>query len=367
MSTIVSTPTTVTVTSASSGNTVLSRVAASMAPGTWAQVVVSNQNSLLGVGPTSGTMIHYCNSMPWNPVRQAIEIVAMDHNAGAQRYVRYDAASNSFVLVRADDGNGNSTRHGYNHNSVNPYTGDVYHRLAYFDYEAAGILVRKWALGADSSGFVSLPLATKLFYMQNAIGSCWWSGSFAGGGGQGCLLIYNSGDSAIGGSANDGGIYAYNPLTNAWFWSSRGMSPFYGTTGYTYHSVIEYSKKKNVAVYGGGNDNPKKVWRLNADRSCTTMPSTPGSTTMGIQQGIICEDPATGNFILLSKGQLWELNPSGSGTWTQQTGSRTPPSGVGIPSAPDGVTCTSIPDLGVIAYMTQTSNSGGTFFLYKHA
>lgn len=362
---LVSTPTKITINAP--GTTALGMLAASMAPGTWKKLDAGAQDAMLGVGPTSGSVLHYCNSMPWNPFRKCIEIVAMDHNAGMQRYVRYDEASNSFVLVRADDGNGTATRHGYDHNAVNPHTGDLYHRPALYGYESPTLYARKWGIGADATGFVDTPGTNILFYGQNAIGACYWSGAFAGAGSQGALLLYNSGDSAVGGSAQDGGIYAFDPLTSTWFWTSRGMSPFYGTGGSSYHSIIEYSAVKNVAVYGGGNDNPTKLWRLNSDRSFTAMPDTPSTVTVGIQQGVLCDDPVSGNYLLLSHGQLWELNPSGAGTWTQQTGSRSPPDGVGDPSAPHGVVCVSIPDHGVIAYITQTGASGGTFYLYKHA
>jgi hypothetical protein len=153
-------------------STPLSSIAAARTAGSWVRVSASNQDAVLGVGPTSGSTIHYCNQMPWNPQRSAIEIVAMDHNAGMQRYMRYNALSNAFELVQADDGAGTATRHGYGHNSVNPFTGDVYHRLAEYGYEGSGPLVRKFAMGGSS--FTNLARPTTLFYMQNAIGSCWW-------------------------------------------------------------------------------------------------------------------------------------------------------------------------------------------------
>jgi hypothetical protein len=343
----------------------LSALAASMPAGSWAKLMVSNQDTVLGVGPISGSMLHYCNQMPWNPVRKAIEIVGMDHNAGMQRYVRYNAVTNAFEVVQADDGAGTATRHGYGHTVVNPATGDLYHRLAEDHNDGPGPLVRRFAQSGNS--WANLARPNTLFYMQIAIAACWWTGSFAGAGAQGCLLIYNSGDSARGGSANDGGIYAYDPLANNWFWSARGMSPFYGNAGATYHSVMAYSARRNVAVYGGGNDNPTKIWRLNADRSVSAMPDTPAGCTLGVQQGILCEDPATGNFLVLSQGGLWELNPTDSGRWTKLSGGRVPPAAVGNPTAPHGVVCTPIRDHGVVAYITQTSSTGGMFHLYKHA
>jgi hypothetical protein len=329
-----------------------------MSPGTWAQLSVSNQNSVLGVGSVSGTMIHYCNSMPWNPLSKVIEIIGMDHGYPGLRHVRYDAASNQFVVVADNAGLGQG--HGYDHNSVNPTTGDLYHRR--YSGFTGTISCFKKPFGASS--FQSIPSVAATD--QVAIGTCWWSGSFVGGGSQGSFMIFNSGNAV--GNADDGNMLAYNPLTNSWFYNKTGKSPNYGSDA-TYHSVIEYSVRKNVAVYGGGGVASTKLWRMSSDGSVTTMPNVPSGKGVGVQLGLLVDEPVTGNFLLLSAGQLWELNPSGSGTWTQLTGSRNPPSGVGIPgpSNPQAVTCCSIADYGVVAFITQPMQTGGTFYLYKHA
>lgn len=362
MGRIVSSATTIRVNAA--GTSQLSKLAATMAPGTWAQLSVSNQNSVLGVGTVSGTMIHYCNTMPWNSKRKCIEIQAMDHAFGKQPYVRYDEASNSFIVVSADSGLTSQTQHGYDHVDVNPYTGDVYQRACRIG--TGNLYAFKFAFGAGGAHTETPKIATS--YDQIAIGACWWSGSFVGAGAQGCLMFFNSG--AALGNANDGQIVGYNPLTNTWFFNKSGMSPGYLSGGSTYHSIMEYSAVKNVAIYGGGNDASKKLWRLNADGSYTVMPDVPAGKAVGMQAGNIVCDPVTGNFILLSAGQLWELNPDGAGKWTQMTGTRVPPAAVGIPGPSptiDGIISTGISDYGVIAYIKQTSQSGGTFHLYKHA
>ena len=236
-----------------------------MQPGTWAKLSASNQDAVLGVGSVSGTMIHYCNSMPWNPISKVIEIVGEDHYWGSARHARYDAATNQFVLVQADAGLGNPM-HGYDHNAVNPYTGDLYHRL--YSAFTGQISAKKKAFGASSfTAIPSVPAAD-----QVAIGTCWWSGSFVGAGSQGCFMIFNSGNAQ--GNANDGQILAYDPLAGKWFYSQQGKAPNYGS-GATYSSLMEYSAKKNVAVYGGGNVAPSRLWRLNSDGSFLAMPDVP--------------------------------------------------------------------------------------------
>jgi hypothetical protein len=296
-------------------------------------------------------MIHYSNSMPWNPFSKVIEIIGSDHGYGRTRHVRYDIATNQFILVSDDAGIG--ATHGYDHEALNPYTGDLYTRL-YSGFTGTISSMRK-VLGGSS--FVSIPNVRATD--QVAIGTTWWSGNFIGGGNQGSFMIFNSGNAV--GSPNDGQVLAYNPLTDKWFFNKEGMAPNYGS-GATYHSVMEYSSIKNVAVYGGGNVAPSKLWRMSADGSVLAMPPVPAGKGAGIQRGLLVAEPVTGNFLLISSGELWELNPDGAGTWTKLT---SPPTGVGNPAFPTAVIASSISDYGVVACITQRSRTGGTVFLYK--
>lgn len=332
------------------GSSPLARLAQTTPSGTWSKLSVTNQDELLGLGQHSGSMLHYCNEMPWNPKYRAIEIIGMDHGYPSLRHVRYDEMTNRFVLVADDAGLG--TAHGYDHNAVNPFTGDLYHRI--YRIGSDPIEVRRRLFNADS--FSTIPNVAA-GYQQVALGSCWWSGPFLNCGAQGCYMIFNSGDST--GGANDGRIVAFDPLANKWFYNQGARAPYF-STGATYGSLMKYSAKKNLAVYGGCNTAPKIIWRLSADGSVLRMPDPPGNARVGIQQGALINEPTTGNFLLLSEGELWELNPSDGGSWTK-LGNK--PSDVNNPL--DGLVVSSIPDLGVVVFISQRSQVGGTFYIYK--
>ena len=336
----------------------LSQLVTGMAPGTWRQLTnATGQNSVLGNQPgASGSLIHYANSAAWNSLSQSIEIIGADHLGGAsgawKQHVRFVAATNAFTVIQGQGAVPN-IGHAYDHTAVNPFNGDLYHTN--FSGFSGSIPVYRKAMGAATFSLaINIPASDQVSH-----GACWWSGAFTGAGAQGCLLVYDCGNI-------NGQLRAYNPLNNSVFYSNNSAAP--GSSVDSYHTLLEYSTLKNVAVYGGGTgNNSTKLWRIDSNRQIQAMPTVPSGKQVGIQAGNLVSDPVTGNFLLLSAGQLWELNPTGAGTWTQQTGTRAPPSGVGNPGAPDGVISCAIPDLGVVAYITQTDSTGGTFFVYKHA
>lgn len=349
----------------------LGALASSMAPGTWAQLTPANdQNAILGVGGVSMSMMHYSNNCAWNPQNQSIEIVGGDHNYGAtMRYVRYVSASNTFVLLNAggnSSDSGTGPGHTYDHLSVNPYTGDSY-MLHYTGVGVSQIVATRAPLNTNAFS-QSLPLSPQTV-TNITFGSVWWSGPFAGAGAQGCLVVFNAGNSQPGGSMTDGQITAFDPLSNSWFMSALGRAPFYGTAGSTYHEVADYSAVKNVMVYGGGNDAPTRLWRLDGAGNSSPMPNTPAGAAVGVQGGTLVAEPQSGNFLLLSNAQLWELNPDGAGSWSLQAGPRAPPPGLGSPGpgvVRDGIQACAIPEHGVVAFIKQTSGTGGAMYLYKH-
>jgi hypothetical protein len=326
------------------GNSALAVAARAMTAGTWSALSPANMSSVLGVGDHTGNMIPYCNAASWNPVLKCIEILGQDHGWGNMRQVQYDEASNAFVFV----GNiGTDQGHGYDHYEVNPFNGDLYYKPYWGG--TGGVIWRKPVAGSWNQNLAIVPT-----YQQVASGTCWWKGSFSGVGAQGAFMIYNL--------QGDGDIQIFDAASNSFLTGISSVAPGVDS----YHGVMAYSAVKNVAVYGGGNSQPQKVYRLNSNRTLTNMPDAPGSALVGIYRGGLACDPVSGNFLLLSGGNLYELNPSGSGTWTQLGGSRIPPSAVNDPAASENMVMCELPEHGVIAVISMTT-SNGTMYIYKHA
>jgi hypothetical protein len=72
-------------------------------------------------------------------------------------------------------------------------------------------------------------------------------------------------------------------------------------------AVMEYSAKRNMAVYGGGNAAPRKLWHLNGGRQFQPPDRPAARQGRRHAAGRAARDPAKGNFLLLSAGELWEL------------------------------------------------------------
>lgn len=367
------------------GVSTMGDAAANMTAGTW--LFMSSITTLLGAAVTGqggdvGTMMNDCSAWPWNTIYRRIELIGMDHYNipgpespnDTQRHYWYDDINNVFVQGTNSDGvmpAGTTPNHGFGHTSVNPYTGDVYHTPMY----VGGNNIQLWEATGGSAVFQSQVATGVSIDAQVSIACFWWSGPYTGPlgtlGAQGAHMLFNSG--ACGG-VGTGEMFIYDPLNPGVFNAQTGITP----SGYLsdYNSVACYSPKLNCAIYGGGHGgNAQLLYRLNSDGTHTAMPSVPGSGC-GLHVGIFVCDPVTGNFLLLTNGALYELNPTGSGTWTLQTGTRAPPSALTSawnvtvpPSTASGGAFSSLTDYGVIAALfcpTGSASSAG-FWLYKHA
>jgi hypothetical protein len=292
-----------------------------MPAGTWAQLPQTNIDTALGRGGVSGNQLHFALAMAWDPIRLKLHYTGSDHNDGVTNYMTYDATTNSWSFLGSIP---LTPSHGYDHNTIDPNTGILYVR----EYGIALGGTRIWQLPPGGSWSMRTSW-NPTQYVNVANGTTWWRGQLRGAGANGALVIYNCG-------AVNGQVLAWNPSNDAWFADITG---FGGSS--TYHCFAEYSPVYNVALFGGGNLNPRTVWRLNADRTVTALTSAP--VDLGVQRGNVTVDPVTGDFLIMGYGQLWQFNPRGGGTWTQQIGPRTPPSAVGNPGPPELDAVVSVP------------------------
>jgi len=315
-------------------------------------------------------MLHYAHNCGWNPVSRTIELVGADHNWGnSMKFARFDLFSNQFVLVTngISTNSGTGAGHEFCGTAVDPTTGEVYYR--HFGTVGVASLTVTKAAPRGTSFATTLPPSPPM--AQNIVaGSAWWSGPSSWGGTRGAFMVFNAGNSVPGGSVNDGQVAAFLPASQTWVNpKATGASPMYGAGGgSTYHEIAAYSRVKNVMVYGGGNVAQRKLWKLDSQGVVTALAEVPTGKAVGIQAGNLREDPVTGNFLLLSANELWELNPDNQGSWSQLTGSRNPPAGVGNPGSPaiDGIVSCALTELGVVAYIKQSTQTTSSFFLYKH-
>lgn len=298
------------------GLSALGTFAAAMAPGTWAQISgMINIDPVIAQAPVFH-MLPYGGTGAWDPLNKKIKFVGSEGHGVANTQAEFDDATNSWSVLHGPRVDSNPSlipyndQHVYDHNVVNPANGE--HYLS----DPGGFPVPK-VLRYRGGVWQSLVPYANWGSQSVGTGSCWWSGAFPQIGAQGCFMVVDFN--------NFGDFAYYDPLSDIWRRTSLACTPGF------YHTFLEYSALKNVAVYGGGTSYSqglsKKLWRLNANGSQTAMPDAP--FPVGIYDGMLfTTEPVTGNFLAIGNGGMWELNSDGAGVWTQQTGGRAPPADV---------------------------------------
>jgi hypothetical protein len=339
---------TLTVT-APQGGTSLSVLASSMQPGTWAQLQTNNIGPVLGQGDFSLNVLPYADRGAWYAVGKRFWFVGGDHTGqpfSPSRQVYYDEATNTWVDLGLTNFGG---AHAYDHLAINQAARQLY----FFPFNAAKI--EPWQYDLATGGPWTLPNSFAASgYLGITHGVDWFDGPLAGAGSQGALAMYICGNAG-------GELALYDPLSKKLVAHITG----FGGNG-TYHCFLRYGKVRNVAIFGGGNANELKIWRLNANRTITAMPDAP--IPLGIQRGNVVNDPVTGDFLVRGHGHFYKYDPRGTGTWTQLADP--PPNTVGDPSDPvrDGVISAPISNYGVIMYVTCSNGKRNCRVdLYKHA
>ena len=339
----------------------LSNLATSMQPGTWAPFTTNGfNNGAAFVPPATGSILEYTDKAgAWNPLNGTILVLGGSHPSGGPGgqgtlFVKYTESNNSWSQL-AIPSMDTSPAHSYHHNTIDPSTGNFYHRQYYNgNHMVYSHVNQTWSSCTARPGAQQVAGALEYFPDRNS-------------------LIYLDGDWGVWelslASGNCNGSWVQRAST-----AGGGMSPqlwpYNGTTG-SYHNQSRYSPLCQCVVMGGGNGMPR-VWRYYADGTWSRGADAPQSYNIPYAGSgdIFTVDPVTGRILVWfynnASTTMWEYNPVAN-TWTSI--SRNGPI---FPGPEGGVTETvaiPISTYGVIMFVQASSAAGGTarVYLYRHA
>jgi MYXO-CTERM domain-containing protein len=108
----------------------ISELAASMRPGTWAELETEQLDATMAAAGASGIKIPYSDDLVWDPNTHRAFFVGGDH-ADIADHLRYDGASNTWSTLPRPTWIPGGTSHGYDHSALDPTRGLLYHRPFY--------------------------------------------------------------------------------------------------------------------------------------------------------------------------------------------------------------------------------------------
>jgi hypothetical protein len=336
----------------------LAQTAAVMQPGTWAQLttVGFNAGNVLHP-PDGGSVLEFDDKAVWNPVAKAAVILGQSHAGaptacGTELFAAYSDASNTWSNLplpcpTPEDINGVS--HGYEQMTVDPATGDIYHR----QYSSTKFMVFK----QSTQTWISLAsIPTTSFQCCGAV-------------------EYFPDRKSVIFLDGDWGVWEYSIANDSWTQRAStnggGFSPQLTGLG-SYQNQSHYSAMCQCVILGGGNGN-SVLYKFDVNGNFTRIADAPMALNIpenpGSPNGVIfTADPVSGLILVWdgngnANGTAWQYNP------TTDTWSKTNISVPIFPSPDGGVTETvaiPISDYGVIMFVQAGSSSGGSVYLYKH-
>lgn len=337
------------------------QAASSMDAGDWVRIYPSGlvYDALFKCPVTGNPILGYIDKAAYDPVRRQVRFISKAHQ-GDQRYIQYDCDSNAWSLLpdapwddgdpptSADGSVGGATSflgHGYQHNTIDPATGDLYFRR----YNT-GIV---WHEAAATGVWTQLPS----FSSHTLSGVLEW---VPGIGTQGGLMM-----------ADEDYVHRWDKAANTWTTLSRVASQGRDCKG-------AYSAPNELFVWGGGHNGSgggQLMWSHTATSTTPTQrASAPYQLYTHVDVTTVC--PVSGDLLVMwAPDRFYSFAPASGttgaypGTWTLLTSpylAGGPLDSVVQPTAGEmkrTVACP-ISTYGVVMYLFAISEQ---MWLYKHA
>lgn len=318
---------------------VLSSAAAALQPGHYVEITTGLTGSMLAPDTQGNSILDWADSGVWDVVNRKFYYVGKEAGSLPSHDIVYDEASNSWSEGPSPVGVGNG--HGYDGNTVDPFTGVHYFRA----YNTKTIYKRSGA------GWVSLSPS--------------WT--------ENTNIVGGLARSRLGTLFCDVNWDIYYPETGSYTSHDNTSTTQLGE----YHIVAEYNDVIGKFFCGGGNGSRAVYWvEIVAGVPVRhQLGNAPWSFGMGECQNpypdASCEhvnvtpDPVSGTFLVYRKGtgQFWSYNMT-TDVWTQIGSSGSggfPPLPTGEGTAPIAAP---VSTYGVIMYVTHTGSTAHVY-LYK--
>ena len=326
MATLVSNPTTVTVTLP--GTSALAILAATMPSNSWADFMIGSLTSSVvsASGPSVPSLLTYAARANWDPIHKRMQFAGTSHTggvviSGAGGLITWDDTTNQ-VTRESYSWSSENPGHSYYHTTVNQSNGNMYFR----SYNSASIYRRVFGQTGQSSWAAGV-VANHPNPANQVAGGLEWFNELNGGA---------------------GGLVFIDCLSVNW--SNAALTSWTAKTGFNSGNYQNWCTRAGGSVYFGGGSGSTAMYRLSSSGTVSSMPSTP-LVAGPAEQGIVLAHP-NGNDLLLfqsgtASGSIYRFNGSSwAGAGTHK-----------INTSDFWVGCT-IPEYGVILFLVHPTGSG---------
>ncbi len=274
--------------------TELGRVAAAMAPGTWAEVSTLNIVPTLIADGLGGSILDYAEDGAWDPVTQQFLFIGSDHPFDFQtgdlaRFVAYSALTNTWRTLPDPSWFPDFLMHGYDHNAIDAARGRFYHRA----YATPSV----YRYDIDTGAWSALPQIPNAVLANNTC--CAGLEYFPEM--NGLVLAGTTHE-----TTTDEAIL-YSDATGTWSTVADGRPMG------TYNHFVEYNPVRHTVLFGGGQGS-RKIYTMSASGAVTAGRDAPFG--LGILESVVTVDPVSGLYLVLGSGGEFYSYDEVADRWT---------------------------------------------------